>query len=295
MRKRDGEKELVNDEIKINFSFKQIIYYSIFFFFNIARKIFKKRRFIPISLPFFLNQIFYDRLNKNLIKFKIRDYIDSIMVAQVFYSEDYSLEKFRRNNEISQYYKNILKQNLKPLIIDCGAHIGLATKYFSLIYPHSKLICIEPVMGNFNQAKINNLEYHNVEFLNKAVGAEDGKGSIYNPKLGNNAYRVNKNEKGDINIISVNSILKNLEEDAIPFIIKIDIEGFENELFSKNTEWIDNFPIIIIELHDWMLPKSSNSSNFLSSISKKNRDFLYSGENIFSIKNELSERMQNNN
>ena len=192
------------------------------------------------------------------------------MVAQVFYSEDYSLEKFRRNNEISQYYKNILKQNLKPLIIDCGAHIGLATKYFSLIYPHSKLICIEPVMGNCNQAKINNLEYHNVEFLNKAVGAEDGKGSIYNPKLGNNAYRVNKNEKGDINIISVNSILKNLEEDAIPFIIKIDIEGFENELFSKNTEWIDNFPIIIIELHDWMLTKSSNSSIFLSSISKKN-------------------------
>ena len=70
--------------------------------------------------------------------------------------------------------------------------------------------------------------------------------------------------------------------------VKIDIEGFENELFSKNTEWIDNFPIIIIELHDWMLPKTCKSSNFLSSISKKNRDFLYSGENIFSIKNELN-------
>lgn len=285
------EKKLVNYEIKINFSFKQKIYYSIFFFFTIARKIFRKKRLIPISLPFLLNQIFYDRLNKNLIKFKIRDFVDFTMVDQVFYSEDYSLEKFLRNYEVNQYYKNILKKNLKPLIIDCGAHIGLATKYFSLIYPHSKLICIEPVIGNFNQAKINNLEYHNIEFLNKAVGAEDGKGSIDNPKLGNNAYRINKNEKGDVNIISVNSILKNLEEDIIPFIIKIDIEGFENELFSKNTEWIDNFPIIIIELHDWMLPKSSNSGNFLSSISKKNRDFLYSGENIFSIKNELNEKI----
>ena len=285
------KKELVKHEIKINFSFKQKIYYSIFFFFTVARKIFRKKRLIPISLPFLLNQIFYDRLNKNLIKFKIRDFVDFTMVDQVFYSEDYSLEKFLRNYEVNQYYKNILKKNLKPLIIDCGAHIGLATKYFSLIYPHSKLICIEPVIGNFNQAKINNLEYHNIEFLNKAVGAEDGKGSIDNPKLGNNAYRINKNEKGDVNIISVNSILKNLEEDIIPFIIKIDIEGFENELFSKNTEWIDNFPIIIIELHDWMLPKSSNSGNFLSSISKKNRDFLYSGENIFSIKNELNEKI----
>jgi FkbM family methyltransferase len=285
------EKELVKHEIKINFSFKQKIYYSIFFFFTVARKIFRKKRLIPISLPFLLNQIFYDRLNKNLIKFKIRDFVDFTMVDQVFYSEDYSLEKFLRNYEVNQYYKNILKKNLKPLIIDCGAHIGLATKYFSLIYPHSKLICIEPVIGNFNQAKINNLEYHNIEFLNKAVGAEDGKGSIDNPKLGNNACRINKNEKGDVNIISVNSILKNLEEDIIPFIIKIDIEGFENELFSKNTEWIDNFPIIIIELHDWMLPKISNSGNFLSSISKKNRDFLYSGENIFSIKNELNEKI----
>ena len=285
------KKELVKHEIKINFSFKQKIYYSIFFFFTVARKIFRKKRLIPISLPFLLNQIFYDRLNKNLIKFKIRDFVDFTMVDQIFYSEDYSLEKFLRNYEVNQYYKNILKKNLKPLIIDCGAHIGLATKYFSLIYPHSKLICIEPVIGNFNQAKINNLEYHNIEFLNKAVGAEDGKGSIDNPKLGNNAYRINKNEKGDVNIISVNSILKNLEEDIIPFIIKIDIEGFENELFSKNTEWIDNFPIIIIELHDWMLPKSSNSGNFLSSISKKNRDFLYSGENVFSIKNELNEKI----
>ena len=289
------ERELVNNEIKINFSFKQKIYYLIFFFLKVVVKIFRKKRLIPVSLPFFFNQIFYDRLNKNLIKFRIRDYVDFTMVAQVFYSEDYSLEKFRRNDEVNRYYKNILKRNLKPLIIDCGAHIGLATKYFSLIYPHSKLICIEPVIDNFNQARINNLKYHNVEFLNKAVGAEEGKGSIYNPKLGNNACRINRNEEGDINIISINSILKNSGEGIIPFIVKIDIEGFENELFSKNTEWIDNFPIIIIELHDWMLPKSLNSSNFLSSISKKNRDFLYSGENIFSIKNELNEKIQNNN
>jgi len=129
---RERKIELANDEIKINFSFKQKIYYLIIFFFNITKKILKKR-FIPISLPFFLNQIFYDKLNKNFIKFEIRDYIDATMVAQIFYSEDYSLEKFQRNNEVVQYYKNILKQNLKPLIVDCGAHIGLATKYFSLI------------------------------------------------------------------------------------------------------------------------------------------------------------------
>ena len=37
-------------------------------------------------------------------------------------------------------------------------------------------------------------------------------------------------------------------------LIKIDIEGGESELFEKNIEWIEKFPLIIIELHDWMLP-----------------------------------------
>ena len=37
-------------------------------------------------------------------------------------------------------------------------------------------------------------------------------------------------------------------------LIKIDIEGFEENLFSKNFEWIDE-KIIIIELHDWILKK----------------------------------------
>jgi hypothetical protein len=54
-----------------------------------------------------------------------------------------------------------------------------------------------------------------------------------------------------LNIISVNQILKEYKkENEITFIIKIDKEGFENELFSKNIEWIDIFSIIIIELHD---------------------------------------------
>ena len=184
--------------------------------------------------------------------------------------------------------KNKYELEISSNINNCSGNAELYIN--SLVKP--------PVTSEIHCGRDNVLSFslnENVEFLNKAVGAEDGKGSIYHTKFGNNAYRIDKNEEGDINIISVNSILKNLEEDIIPFIIKIDIEGFENELFSKNTEWIDSFPVIIIELHDWMLPKICNSANFLSSISKKNRDFLYSGENIFSIKNELNGKIQNNN
>ena len=65
-----------------------------------------------------------------------------------------------------------------------------------------------------------------------------------------------------------------------PLICKIDIEGGESDLFSANDAWIDQFPLIIIELHDWLLPGTSNSKNFLSAISKRNFDIVYRGRHL---------------
>ena len=52
---------------------------------------------------------------------------------------------------------------------------------------------------------------------------------------------------------------------------------------------MDKFDIIIIEIHDWMLPKNSNSSNFINALSEtmkkgNKRDLIISGENLISIK-----------
>jgi hypothetical protein len=73
-----------------------------------------------------------------------------------------------------------------------------------------------------------------------------------------------------------------------PFLVKIDIEGAEQDLFSCNVEWIEKFPILIIELHDWLLPSQGTSRNFLKAIAPLDRDFVFFGENIFSIANRPS-------
>ena len=104
----------------------------------------------------------------------------------------------------------------------------------------------------------------------------------------------NKNKNKDKNknknknkTITVNHLLKNYKK-MNPFIIKIDIEGFEENLFKKNIEWMSKFKIIIIEIHDWMIPSKSISGNFinaLAKISKKNkRDLIIQGENLISIR-----------
>ena len=75
-------------------------------------------------------------------------------------------------------------------------------------------------------------------------------------------------------------------QDKEPFILKIDIEGYEDNLFEKNYDWLNNFKIIIIEIHDWMIPNKAISSNFFNAVSQldKKRDIIISGENIILVK-----------
>lgn len=46
------------------------------------------------------------------------------------------------------------------------------------------------------------------------------------------------------------------------FICNIDIEGFEDDLFARATEWIDRFALVVIEPHDWREPGRRLSGNF---------------------------------
>lgn len=247
-----------------------------------------RKRFLFISPPFFTNQLIFDSQNKSMFSVAIRNPVDLFTTHQIYLNCDYDLGKLTRGKEIEHLYQDIKDSGAHPLIIDCGANIGLASKYFSQTYPSAKIIAIEPDKANIQQAKFNNDSF-NVSFLEAAIASTEARGDLIDPGLGNNAFRVAESSDGNLNMFSVNSIIKDAEEKHLqPFIIKIDIEGFESELFSRNTEWIEKFPVLIIELHDWMFPKEKNSHAFLNAISKLDRDFVYYGENIFSISNSIN-------
>jgi FkbM family methyltransferase len=191
-----------------------------------------------------------------------------------------------RNKDINTMYDTMLAENKTPLIIDAGANIGASVIWFYDQFPKSHLIAFEPEENNFNILK-KNTAMLGIECKQVAISSINSHACISNINLSENwAFQTNYDSKGPIQVMSVQSIIeespvKNLQ----PFIIKIDIEGFENDLFSKNIEWIDNFYVIIIDLHDWMLPKQGTSKNFLTSITGKDRNFIQKDENIFSIQN----------
>lgn len=254
---------------------------------NFLRALFGSSRYLRISPNIKGKIIFFDKLKKKFFYTYSRNRIDSVTSDQIYTKEDYNLSFLSRYEEILGIYNNILQEGKTPLIIDCGANIGLSACYFADLFPKAKVIAIEPDEENCEMIKKHCSDLKNVSFQKFAIGAEPGFVTIADERADNNAFRTSRNISNSQNLIPVITINEIYSEhlDCMPFLVKIDIEGFEHDLFSSNIEWFSKTPLVIIETHDWMLPKESNSRSFLKAASTHDRDFIHKGENIFSILN----------
>jgi FkbM family methyltransferase len=233
-------------------------------------------------------QVILDRRAGRKMTFHVRDESDYCTLENTFMEEDYRLARLARSQEIAARYDRITKSGRTPLIIDCGANIGLTAAYFSGKFPLARIVAIEPNEANLRLAKIN-CRSAQVEFLHAGIASECKKGRVVDPGLGNDSFRIDEDPDGPVELISVDHLLQDpAYAGCAPFIIKVDIEGFENELFSKNIEWIERFPLLIMEMHDWLLPGRANSRNFLKAIAGLDRDFVYIAANVFSMTNRPS-------
>lgn len=70
-----------------------------------------------------------------------------------------------------------------------------------------------------------------------------------------------------------------------PFILKIDIEGAESELFQDVEQWLGDWPVVMVEIHDWMLPGSASSANVLKAFAEHGRDVIIRGSTLVAIRN----------
>lgn len=248
----------------------------------------KKTRFVRIN-PFAKGKIvFFDKKNAKFFSLLSRGEGDSSVLDTIFPKYCYSLKGMLRSEDIYAKYTSIVALGQHPLIIDCGANIGAATYFFAEEFPEAKVIGVELESDNAKLATQNNAIKENVHILHAAIGPESGTVGIENPEETNkDSFRANANsslKNGAVDMISISDI-EELYPDTVPFIVKIDIEGFEDELFSKNTEWMKAFYLITIEIHDWMLPRKAISKNFFKAHAKESRDCYLKGDMVFSIKN----------
>jgi FkbM family methyltransferase len=246
-----------------------------------------KTRFLRVS-PYAKGKIvFFDKKKSNFFSLISRGEGDSSVLDTIFPKHCYSLGGMMRSKDIYSRYRDIVSSGKQPLIIDCGANIGASTYFFADEFPEALVIGIELESNNAELAKKNNLSKDNVNILHAAIGSNSGVVEIKNPEANKDSFRVNVDANSGKNSIKMMTIsdIERLYPEANPFIAKIDIEGFEDELFARNTEWIRKFYLITLEIHDWMLPQKSPSQNFFREHSKESRDCYIMGDMLFSIKN----------
>jgi hypothetical protein len=134
-----------------------------------------------------------------------------------------------------------------------------------------------------------------VTCVHAALACHSGEMLLVDPGIGHwglqavpaNQVLTGARVRSRIPALGMQDLMRRQPSDRTPFLCKIDIEGGERDLFSDQTNWIDQFALLIIELHDALMPRQGISRSFLQAIAKRDRDFVYLGENIFPIANQL--------
>lgn len=174
------------------------------------------------------------------------------------------------------------------LIVDAGAYIGLSALYYTNKYPNAKIIAIEPEDTNFEMLTRNTSSNPNIERVNAGVWSSVTNLRISNKSSEKWAFTVEEVPEGepfDIRAVTIDSILKNSGFDKID-ILKIDIEGSEKELFTRNFEnWLPKVNVLVLELHDRMIPGCSDA--LYNAISKDDWNEFRKGEKVILIRKKL--------
>jgi FkbM family methyltransferase len=188
---------------------------------------------------------------------------------------------------IGQYTDIFEKQSYKfntvneqPIIIDCGANVGVSILYYIRQYPNAKIIAFEPDKKVFstlkkNVEKINN---SNITLINKGLWNTEGKmffmeeGADGGQVLDANNELFQNLKTVDIETTSLRSYLTG----KIDFL-KIDIEGAEAVVIEDCENLLLNAQQIFIEFHS-TINKQQQLDTILSGL-KKNK-FRYYIESV---------------
>ena len=209
---------------------------------------------------------------------------DRGVCREIFFYRCYATDRLWRAKEITDFYEACDN----PLIIDAGANIGASAVWYALTYPKAKIIAIEPDVSNFALLKRNAAPFPQITPLNAAIAAKRGTLYLNDPGGGECAFQTADKPVGNGYAVEALTLEDVMPSGVTPFLMKIDIEGAESDVFSRHSDLLARFPVVMIELHDWMLPGKSSSRNFLRWHVEMNRDFVQMGENAVSISNSIA-------
>ena len=142
-------------------------------------------------------------------------------------------------------------------ILDCGAYVGYSSAYLLTRFPTASLVAVEPDATNYRPLETNMRPYgdrartvrsavwsHPANLVMSEAPFRDGRA------WSRQVRECTSVETPEMVGVDVGTILKESGRDRIS-ILKMDIEGAETVVFSKNFEsWLGKVDALAIELHD---------------------------------------------
>jgi FkbM family methyltransferase len=160
---------------------------------------------------------------------------------EVFWLQIYLLEIERKDNRL--------------IIVDAGAHIGMASLFFLQHYKTASVYSIEPDSSNVRLLRKNlsaEIAGRQVTVIPCAISEKEGtalldnSGWSYNSKLKESSHLSVEGEY--VTVRTMESIIREYNINHID-LLKIDIEGSESGLFANKPDWLKLVEILMIEIH----------------------------------------------
>jgi FkbM family methyltransferase len=205
-----------------------------------------------------------------VLRFRV-DYLDRrsfrFLLSEIFFKAEYFFTSESRS----------------PVILDCGANIGLATLFFKHLYPDAHVVAFEPdpdtvaiLRKNIEQNHLPDVAVHNV-MLSNSEGehsffvAADRPGSLLMSATPN---RILKGREIKVRAAKLSDYV-----DGYVDLLKLDVEGAEFDVMA-DLERSKKLPLIkqmVIEYHHRIDNDSSKLSEFLMILERAGFEYQISG------------------
>lgn len=226
-----------------------------------------------------LRPVDVDRIGRVWVREGTSDYA---VLEQIFLTEEFNISTAPQFAWIRSAYDRMLAAGETPMVVDCGANIGLSALYFALHLPKARIVGIEPARDNVELARKNTANNPLIEIVEAAVHDQVAALELVDPEAEKFAYRVQEASARTATMVEAVTIDALMKRHAAKrnLIVKVDIEGGEEALFRSNTGWLDQTDLLIVETHDWLFPGKGTSRTLFSAISGRKFEVIQKGEYI---------------
>lgn len=174
---------------------------------------------------------------------------------------------------LDEVYKPWPDRTGRYQLVDLGANIGFTSVYLARRLTLEYVVAVEPDPANARILR-RNLDQNRVpaQVLEAAVGPTDGRASFRRDR-DSNVGRLDAAGEIGVQVMSMPSVIEHLPNGARPTLIKVDIEGGEEELFSGDVSWLAHFDCLMAEFH----PTLANTDRIIELIEASGLQFRAGG------------------